>query len=220
LIAGFAIFSVPLQASTLEIQFTGLDLDYDGNNLFDSGVHNTLGSGNPAQADSLTSMNFYVDGSLVGVLNTDVYADLYIANVGAMPVGGGVLNSLGNGGTFGVDLLTSNGVPGWGLALNINTMQFFYTGSNIAISVSGLASSIFAQQLPFALAYDPSQPVTIVMSSANLSNLTSAGGFITNLKAAGTGNVAGVLVPEPSTFVLLGLGCIAAVGHAAKRRRR
>src|SRR3569832_1119756 len=120
LIAGFTIFTVPLQASTLEIQFTGLDLDYDGNNLFDSGVHNTTGSGNPAQSDVLTSMNFYVDGSLVGVLNTDVYADVYIANIGALPVGGGLFNSLGFGGMFGVDLLTSNDLPGWALALNID----------------------------------------------------------------------------------------------------
>ena len=220
LIASFAVFSLPLQASTLEIQFTGLDLDYDGNNIFDGGVHNTVNGGGAALADSLTSMNFYLDGSLVGVLNSDVFADVYIANVGAMPVGGGVLNSLGNGGTFGVDLLTSNGAPGWGLSLNINSMQFFYTGSNIAISVSGLASSIFAQQLPFALAYDPTQPVTIVMSSANLSNLTTAGGFITNIDAAGTGNVAGTYVPEPSTFVLLGLGCVATALHAVRRRRR
>jgi hypothetical protein len=136
-----------------------------------------------------------------------------------MPVGGGVLNSLGNGGSFGVDLLTSNGIPGWGLALDIDTMQFFYTGSNIAISVSGLATGIFAQQLPFGLSYDPSQPVTIVMSSANLSNVISAGGFVTNLNAAGTGNVAGILVPEPSTFVLMGLGCVAAMIHVVRRRR-
>jgi hypothetical protein len=165
-------------------------------------------------------MNFYVDGNLVGVLNTDVFVDVYIANVGAMPIGGGLLTSAGNGGAFGVDLLTSNNQPGWGLALNIDTMQFFYTGSQIAISVAGLATSIFAQQLPFALAYDTSQPVTIVMSSANLTNITTGGGFVTSLEAAGTGNVAGVYVPEPSTLVLLGIGCVAAAVQAVRRRRR
>jgi hypothetical protein len=215
-----AVFSLPLHASTLEIQFTGLDLDYDGTNIFDAGVHNTVGNGDPADADALTSMNFYVDGNLVGVLNTDVFVDVYIANVGAMPIGGGLLTSSGNGGAFGVDLLTSNNQPGWGLALNIDTMQFFYTGSQIAISVAGLATSIFAQQLPFALAYDTSQPVTIVMSSANLTNVATAGGFVTSLEAAGTGNVAGIYVPEPSTFVLLGIGCFAAAIHAVRRRRR
>lgn len=36
-------------AGTLQIQFTGLNLQYDGTNIFDAGVHNTTGSGNPAE---------------------------------------------------------------------------------------------------------------------------------------------------------------------------
>jgi len=198
------------RAATLEIQFTGLDLYYDGNNIFDNGVHNTVRSGNPAEADALTSIQFFLDNSLVHTINSDVFADLYISNLGSMPAAGGVITSSGNGNTFGIDLLTSNSNPGWGLALNIDTMQMFYTGSQIAISVSGLATSIPVQLLPPGLAFDPNEPLTIVMSSANLSGVTTSGGFVDAMHAAGTGNVAGVLVPEPGSMALLVIGFLGA----------
>jgi hypothetical protein len=198
------------QAATLEIQFTGLDLFYDGNNVFDNGVHNTTRTGNPADADALTSMQFFLDNTLVHSINSNVFADIYITNMGAMPSAGGLLTSSGNGNTFGIDLFTSNNNPGWGLAMNIDTMQMFYTGSRIAISVSGLATSIPVQMLPLGLEFDPSEPLTIVMSSANLTGVTNSGGFVTAMHAAGTGNVAGVLVPEPGSMALLAIGFLGA----------
>lgn len=201
------------QAGSLQIQFTGLNLSYDGTNLFDSAFPNTTGGGDPAQSDVLTSMSFYLDGIQVGsLLSSDIFADVYLAGIVNIPDTGGVVNSIGNGGTFGFDLLTENNVPGWGLALNVDKMQFFYTGSKIAIAVSGLASGLFAQALPFNLEYDPSEPITIVVASAELTNVTTAGGFLTGFNAGGTGNIAGIgyVVPEPNSAVLLSLGGLAA----------
>ncbi len=207
------------QASTLEIQISGLDLQYDGTNIFDAGVHNTVGIGSPAQSDPLSLLEFYIDGNLVGSQNTNVFADIYIKDVLNIPAGGGAVVSAGNGDAFGIDLLTENQTPGWGLALQIDTMQFFYTGSQISITLAGLASSLFAQDLPFALAFDPNEEITIVLSSANLSNVTSAGGFLTGFDASGTGNIAGVLVPEPSSMVLAAFGA-AALFFGYRRRTR
>jgi hypothetical protein len=209
-------------AGSLQIQFTGLNLSYDGSGLFDSAFPNTSGSGNPAESDVLTSMSFYLDGVQVGsLLSSNIFADVYLAGITNIPVGGGVVNSTGNGGTFGFDLLTENNVPGWGLALNVDTMQFFYTGSKIAVAVSGLASGLFAQALPFDLAYDPSEPITIVVASAELTNVTSAGGFLTGFNAGSTGNVAGVgfLVPEPGSATLLAAGGLATALGLRRRRR-
>ncbi len=214
----------PASAGTLEVQFTGLNLDYDGTSIFDAGTHNTLGIGDPAQSDALTSMNFYLDGTLVGTETTDVFADIYIKDVLNIPAAGGsIVNSAGNGGAFGVDLLTENQTPGWGLALNIDTMQFFYTGNQIAISVAGFATDLFAQNLPFNLEWDPSQPITIAMSSANLTGVTSAGGYLTGFHAAGTGNVAGtgslgIIVPEPTSIALALFGMLALL--VFRRRKR
>ena len=213
-------------AGTLEIQFTGLNLDYNGTSIFDSGAHNTIGLGSPAQSDPLTSMSFYLDGSQVGsVLTADIFADVYLANVLNIPAAGGVVTTGGNGNAFGIDLLTQNLTPGWGLALNIDTMQLFYTGSKIAISVSGVASSLFAQSLPYGLEYDATKPITIVVSSANLTNVTSAGGFLTGFNAAGTGNVAGtgdvsIPSPEPGTLTLAAFGFIGLAAWGWRRRMR
>ncbi len=220
LLAVALLFAPAASASMLEIQFTGLNLDYDGTNIYDSKNHNTSGGGNPADADPLTSMSFLIDGNLVGsVLTTDIFADIYIAGVTNIPAAGGAIVTSGNGGAFGVDLLTSSSNPGWGLALDIDTMQFFYTGSRVAISVAGLATGLNTQSLPFGVAFDPNQPITIVFSSASLTNVTTAGGFVTGLKAAGTGNVAGTFVPEPSTVALACMGIAGLVAFAWRRRK-
>lgn len=213
--------ATPAAAETLQIQFTGLNLVYDGTNIFDAGASNTVGSGNPAEADALTAMNFYLDGSLVGSLNSDIYADVYIKDVLNIPAAGGVVVTGGNGGAFGVDLLMNDLFPGWGLALDIDSMQFFYTGSRIAISVAGVATGLAVQDLPFDLQFDPLQPIKIVLSSASLTNITSANGYLTGFNASGTGNVSGegfVVIPEPATYVLAGFG-LAALAVARRRRK-
>ncbi len=73
---------------------------------------------------------------------------------------------------------------------------------------------MWTQSLPFGLAFDTTQPISIVLSSANLTNVTTAGGFVTGFHAAGTGNISGTLLPEPTTMLLLALS-----GVALLRRR-
>lgn len=204
-------------AATLDIQFTGLDLVYDGTDIYDAGSI-AGGGGDSTLADALTTVDFLVDGVLVGSLDTDIWADVLIKGVSDIPVGGGMVSSAGNGDAFGFDLITSVAVPGWGLALNLDDVTVFYTGSGITLAGGALASSVPAQSLPFGLVIDAMDAVTIAFSSSNLSGLTDDGTYLTSFTTAGTANVKGTaVVPEPSAMALLGLGVC---GLIVVRRRK
>jgi len=207
----------PIDPANIEIQITGLNLTYDGTNLFDSRVSNTARGGDPAEADRLASMTLLVDGDVIGtVLTQDIWADVYIKDVLNIPVGGGLIMTGGNGGAFGVDLFTKNAMPGWGLALDIDQFQLFYAGGEITIATTGVVSEVFAQDLPFGVELFENERVAIVLSSSNLSNVTDDGEFLTGLNVLGSGTFSGTGIPEPTTLALLGVGLVAVV----TRRRR
>jgi hypothetical protein len=209
------ILVVPASGAVLEIQFSGMDLVYNGTDLFDAGG-SVGGTGSPAASDPLMTMSFLVDGVVQGQLTTNIAIDTYIKGLTGIPAVGGSIISSGNANTFGLDLLTKATTPGWGLALMIDKFSFFYSGSKIAIATSGQSTSLASQDLPFGLAFDASKPISMVLSSANIKSLTTAGGFVTSFDAAGTGNISGILLPEPTTMLLLALSGIALI----RRRTR
>lgn len=204
-----SILSAPASGAILEIQFTGMDLVYGNDVLYDAG--GIMGSlGRSEAADPLLTMVFLVDGVQQGIVTSDIAIDTRIADLYGIPAAGGAVVS----GAGFVDLFTKSSGQGWGLALNVDSMSFFYTGNNIAIAAAGVSSEIYRQDLPFGLAFDESQPLSIVLSSANLTNVTTANGFVTGFRAAGTGSISGVLLPEPTTMLLVAIG-----GLALARRR-
>jgi hypothetical protein len=198
----------------VEIQFTGLDLTYDGTDIVDA-TDPVGGSGDPAEADPLTTMVFLVNGSLVGTLTDDIFADVLVQDVLNIPDTGGVVTSGGNGGAFGFDLLTS--LAGWGISLDIDKVKVYYTGDEVAIAAAGVATQIGYQDLPFDIVLDGAKTVSIVASSTNLSNLTASGGYLTGFDASGTGSVKGVFIPEPATLGLVALG---GLGAFLRRKRQ
>jgi hypothetical protein len=212
LVAALAFLPVAASATTIQIQFSGLDLVYNGSSIYDA-TSSVGGTGNPAVSDSLITMAFLKDGVLQGILTSNIYADVAINGVSSIPVTGGTVYSTG-GGIF--DLLTST--AGWGLALDVaNGFQVNYNGTSVNFLGSGLASNIFAQSLPFGLAIG--DPVQISFSTGNLTNLTSSGGFLTGFHSSGTGEVAGT-VPEPGTLLLLGTGLVGIASFARRRMRK
>lgn len=209
LCTGFPTLS---NAAVLQIQFTGLDLVYDGTNIFDA---KSLpgGTGNPSDSDPLITMSFLEDGVLLGTLVNDIYADIFIAGVSNIPVGGGMVSSSGIG--F-FDLLTSSSNPGWGLGLILDSpVQVVYAEKNLTVQGSATTNKISNQNLPFNLT-----AATPVQFSFTLTGVTAKGNgtYLTSFSGAGTGVVVAPSVPEPSVLLLMDSGLVA-LGFARIRRR-
>jgi len=232
LCASFAAIGV--KAAQLQIQFTGVNLEYFVfygagpviGDIFDgtlAGEGYLGGDGDPANADPLTFMDFVVDGDSAGSLTSDIHLDTFIQDVWNIPVGGGTVQSSGNTYSgFGFDLLTQSecALNCWGLGLEIDTVQVNYSGGEISIHGSGLATGVFQQMLPFGLELDASQPITFDFAGTSLSNLTDDGSYLTGFNLAGTGTITGTLVPVPipAAVWLFGSGMLSLV--AVTRRRK
>ena len=190
-------------ASTLNIQFTGLDITYDGATL------TTIG--NP---DSLDSVALKVDGSLAGpvlVAPTDnISADLSIA-VTNIPDTGGV-GTFAAPGSFDLGLLTG----GLNLSLTQAAVEYLSTGF-VDFVFAGAFASIDSQDLPYGLVIG--EPVTLSFSAqVDPTSVTSSGGFLTGFTASGTGEVQGAVVPVPAALWLFGSGLIGLVGIARRKK--
>ena len=190
-------------ASTLNIQFTGLDITYDGATL------TTIG--NP---DSLDSVALKVDGSLAGpvlVAPTDnISADLSIA-VTNIPDTGGV-GTFAAPGSFDLGLLTG----GLNLSLTQAAVEYLSTGF-VDFVFAGAFASIDSQDLPYGLVIG--EPVTLSFSAqVDPTSVTSSGGFLTGFTASGTGEVQGAVVPVPAALWLFGSGLIGLIGIARRKK--
>jgi hypothetical protein len=230
LLAGFA--AVGVQAAQLQIQFTGVDLEYFtfaepanpggvSGDIFDAGGV-AGGSGIVLDADSLSFMDFLVDGVSVGTLASDIYLDTFIQDVWNIPVAGGTVQSQGNTlSGFGFDLLTEPRCVSncWGLGLDINTVQVNYNGGQVSIQSSGAATGILQQMLPFGLELDATQPITFDFTGTSLTNLTDDGAYLTGFNLAGTGTITGTLVsaPVPAALWLFGSGLFGLIAVARSR---
>ena len=193
-------------ASVLEIQLAGLDVIYDGSTVTDGG-----GSSVPADADPLDTVNYLVDGSLVGTYGTDIYVDFEFGPIEDIPVAGGTVSTGADSGVF--ELL----IPGIGLALDLDDASVTYLPLGSAFFVfAGSLATISGQSLPDGLIIG--DPVTVSFSTqVDPGTASNDGDYITGFTSSGTREIRGELVPEPSTLALL---CMAAFGLLLHTRRR
>jgi len=197
------------------IQFTGMDLVYDGSSLYDGGS-TSGGLADPADADPLVSVDFFLNGSLVGSLSSDISLDVFIPDITGIPDAPGTVHNLwtpGNPGFFDL-LIGTSPLASEFLLLDIASTNVTY------VDAAGFAQFIFggaigvssAQNLPFGLS--AADPITFSFSArVDPASLSSSGGFITGFEASGTGEYRDV--PAPASALLLAFGAA-----AGSRRRR
>jgi hypothetical protein len=216
--AVLALVAAPLSAATIEIGFTGLDLVYDGVAIYDGGS-TAGGVGNPADADSLATVDFSVDGSFVGSLSSDVALDMFIPGITGISSSAGTVYNVTTppaGGFFDL-LIGTSPLASEFLLVDLDEVSVVYVDvANIVQFTFGAAvSDVFAQNLPFGLTIG--DPVTVSFSAQVVpGTLTSALGFVTGFEAGGTGEIRGPLVPEPGTCLLAAFGLV--VGLARRVR--
>lgn len=175
-----ALAAAPASAATLRIEITGLNVAFDGFSLTDA-TNPASGALDPAEADPLATVKFFWDDEEIGTLTSSVWADLSVFGVG--PIADSGTPQVGAfGGTF--DLVTGQAE---GIALDLSNIEIVFLGNGAFLSAS---ANVFAQLVvPFGQAIDPNNSIQVVFALGPLTNKTSAGGFLTGFKAAGTGSV-------------------------------
>jgi hypothetical protein len=207
-LAAFSLLASPTPAATIQIDLTGMNLVYDGSAIYDAG--STLGGlANPADADSLLTADFTLDGALVGSLSSDVSLDVYIPGVTGISAGANSVSNQttpGNPGFF--DLLIGTApLASQFLVIDLDEVSITYVDvQNIVQFTFGAAvSDVFAQNLPFGLVID--DPISVSFSAQVIpGSKTDNGSVITGFSASGTGVIRGPAVPEPTTCLLALIG--------------
>jgi len=203
------MMTTSLSASILEIQFTGLDIGYDGTDI------TSLTS-----PDTLSAMSLFVDGIEVDVLTSDISIDLMIPGVSGLSSVSGAVTTIDSavGGTLmlafgGGDFLDLTLDPVLVTYVDVPAVGDFVLGATIG--------TITGQSLPEALIM--SDPVAVSFSTNVDSGSTTddGAGTVTGFTASGTGEVEGEVevdphgIPEPQSLVL---GIIAMMSIAFRPR--
>lgn len=201
--AAAALGVVSAQASTIEIQFTGVDVVYDGSTVRDA---------NPAGADPLSAVVVEVDGSSSpsSPFVSDISLDFEIPSVIDIDASGD--NVVALGGSLTLNLSPTEFVS---LDLISTTVTFIEFGGFAQFAFTGSVASVAMQSLPDGLIIG--EPIDVSLST-QISSLADDGVNLTSFAGRGTGEVTGLFIPEPSAMALLALGGFA-FSNARRARR-
>jgi hypothetical protein len=211
-----ALAATPALADTISLEFTGLNLKFAGGQIYDAD-HLAGGNGNYLEADNLTAVVFYQDSNKVGSLTSDVYADILVQGVPALPPGVAQAS-----GPAVVDLLSSTGML---LHLPFDSLSVSYAKDFAPqfdyVVLSGVVSGTITQNLPFGWSISPNDEVVVQLNGdPALSNTAfDAQNRLSGFESIGTGQVIAQTVPEPGPLALW-LSLAATVAAACARRRR
>lgn len=213
-VAALALVVSSANAGTIEIQLSGLNLKYSAasDTVVDAGA-SAGGNHVVAQSDVLNAAVFLVDGVAQNppLMTNSQYGDFFEAlssNIDdttlLVPVEFGTTN--GGGSAFGFEWFMNNGnVPQYFLDLEFDQLTYILTDTSFFLT--GVISAVSAQQLPYGLAFDVTQPITLAYQSTNFMKMVSVnnGSVVQTIDASGQLTIAGqMVVPEPAAVVMLG----------------
>ena len=209
----------PVFAVPLEIQFTGVNLSYDGSTISD-GSSSAGGTGDPADADPLDTVQFKVGGVQQGsILISDISLDVSIPDViGISNINPAtVVTTPGNPGYFDLLIGTTPSAAQY-LRLDVNavTVSYINTTSTVQFVFGGAVAALDTQNLPFGL--QVTDPITVSFSTqVDVGSKTDSQGLVTGFTSFGTGEILSTFVPEPGNSLLAVIGL--AAGCLPRRRR-
>jgi hypothetical protein len=193
------------QAAMINIVLSEVDVIYDGETqggvIYDKtalpggGVPGGFGPFNDMLADQVRTAVFSLEGTTVGTKvfepGYEMFGDLKISGIGSTITLNSLYTTGNNGGGFGFDWF-----------------------SETALDTLG---TLRGQNLPFGLAFDPTQPIVFIYSAPS----PITGGSPNPNSAMGRGAliITGTAIPEPATYVPICTG-IAVIAFVALRRRR
>ena len=184
----------------IELQFTGLDLSYDGATITDDAVG----------ADPLTTLVVLEDDVVTAgsPLTADINIDLSIPGVtGIAATGDQVVSAVGGS-------LTLSMPGGDFLSLVLGEVTVTYVDDDPPFVFGAAIAAVVGQSMPGGLVMG--DPVSVSFSTT-VDSLTTSGGDIAAFEASGTGEIRDV-IPEPTALVLLAVG--AALGSYRRRTAR
>ena len=191
-------------AAPLVIEFTDVDLAYDGSKITDTDPNG--GAGDPNQADPLSTVEFKFNDSLLGTISSGASIDMLIPDVvgiSADPNDAFTVIEVDPNTESYFDLLFDSPVTQF-LRLDIDEITVSYADVSglIQFTFAGGLASVDDQELPFQL--EIFDPVAVSFSTRiDVGSLTDNGTVITGFTSSGTGEVTGdAEIPEPATLLL------------------
>ena len=209
---GFALPTV-CSGGAIKVEFTGVDIQLmaapsprEGMEIVDMGLP-------PDGAHPLTSVAITEDGELAGpVITEGISHDLLIPKVSPISAAGGPASSAAGG---SLDLALGSGHS---LSLELGEVDINYVDlfSTMQFVFAATVGGVDNQNLPYGLEIGQKLGVSF-STQVEPGSLGTSGGFVTSFIAAGTGEVEGPAVPEPTSFVLL---MLVTAGACSLRHRR